>query len=315
MVGFDIGGTKCAVCVGEASAGGLRVADRREFPTDLSLSPEETVGRLCRLAESMTGDLSSIGISCGGPLDPEKGVILSPPNLPGWDDFHICDMLRERYGGRVSLRNDADGCALAEWKFGAGRGVGSMIFLTFGTGMGAGLILGGRLYTGASGMAGEVGHIRLAPRGPEGHRKAGSFEGFCSGGGIAAMGRAAAGLAQARGGSVSFLPRPGGVIDAKTVADAADAGFADAAEIYRRSGEMLGKGLAILIDILNPELIVIGSIFRRSEALLREAMEKSLREECLPGSLAVCRIVASELGDRIGDYAALCAAAENEVLS
>ena len=97
-----------------------------------------------------------MGISCGGPLDASSGVILSPPNLPGWDNVKIVQMIEEKFGVPCGLQNDANACALAEWRFGAGKGTKNMIFLTFGTGMGAGLILDGKLYAGTNGMAGEI---------------------------------------------------------------------------------------------------------------------------------------------------------------
>src|SRR5690606_15592063 len=128
--------------------------------------------------------LAAIGISCGGPLDSRRGVILSPPNLPGWDRIPVVEVFQQAFKVPVALQNDANAGALAEWLWGAGRGSHNMIFLTFGTGMGAGLILNGQLYSGTNDLAGEVGHIRLAPDGPVGYGKAGSFEGFCSGGGI-----------------------------------------------------------------------------------------------------------------------------------
>ncbi|MBQ1847927.1 MAG: ROK family protein [Clostridia bacterium] len=310
MIGFDIGGTKCAVCTGYEKDGRIVVEDKRVIKTDRGVSPYETVDRLCGLAEEMTNDLSLIGISCGGPLDSEKGVIMSPPNLPGWDNVDICEYLRSRYGGKVNLQNDANACAYAEWRYGAGKGTKNMIFLTFGTGLGAGLILNGALYTGTNDMAGEAGHIRLADCGPVGYGKAGSFEGFCSGGGIAKLGRAYAEERLCKNEPVSFCSSPDELDDitAKSIAEAADAGYEDAKKIYEKSGEMLGRGLSVLIDLLNPERIVIGSVFSRSEALLRKPMEEALRRECIPYSLDVCKIVPSALGDRIGDIAALSTA-------
>ena len=122
-------------------------------------------------------------------MDSARGIIREPPNLPGWVDVPITDMLTARLGLPAALCNDANACALAEWRFGAGKGTRNMVFLTFGTGMGAGLILDGRLYAGTCDAAGEIGHMRLAPDGPVGFFKAGSFEGFCSGGGLAKMGQ------------------------------------------------------------------------------------------------------------------------------
>ncbi|MBQ8027121.1 MAG: ROK family protein, partial [Clostridia bacterium] len=178
---------------------------------------------------------------------------------------------------------------------------------TFGTGMGAGLILDGRLYSGTNDMAGEVGHIRLASDGPMGYGKKGSFEGFCSGGGIADLAKQIVLSKLEQGVKPSFCSDTSQIdsITARSVAVAACEGDETAVEIYDICGEYLGKGLAVLIDILNPEAIVIGSIYQRSSALLQEKMEKALETEALPQSMQVCRILPAELGDSIGDYAAL----------
>lgn len=312
MIGFDIGGTKCAVSIGYEKDGMLCITDKRIIPTDLSVSPYEMIDRMCACAEEMTDDFSRIGISCGGPLDSKTGVILSPPNLRGWDRVTIVDYLKSRYEGVVSLQNDANACAIAEWKYGAGKGAENMAFLTFGTGLGAGLILGGRLYTGSSDMAGEIGHIRLSEFGPVGYGKRGSMEGFCSGNGIAQLGRTLATEQLQAGRSVSYcktaeeLP----LVDAKRIAEFAEAGHADAREVYELCAKKLGEGLSILIDILNPDVIVIGSIFLRAEGLLRDTMMRVIEQEALPHASRVCRIVAAGLGERIGDYAALSVAAQ-----
>lgn len=310
MTGFDIGGTKCAVCIGEEIKGELFVKGKSVIPTDHSISPYEMIDKMCSLAEEMTDSIDVIGISCGGPLDSKKGIIMSPPNLPGWDNIKIVDYLKERYNVNVYLENDANACAVAEWKYGAGKGTENMVFMTFGTGLGAGLILDGKLYRGANDMAGEAGHIRLNAFGPVGYGKAGSFEGFCSGGGIAQLGKMYAQEKLQMGKSVSFCNSFSGLegITAKSIAEFAYKGEQDAVEIYETCGEMLGKGLSILIDILNPERIVLGSIFQRSESLLRPAMQKVLEKECLAYSLKVCEIVPAKLGDNIGDYAALAVA-------
>ena len=307
MIGFDIGGTKCAVCIGTETENGIAILDKRVLPTDLKISPYEMIDRLCAAAEEMGGLTDTVGISCGGPLDAKEGIIQSPPNLPGWDDVHIVEYLRDTYGVRAYLENDANACALAEWQFGAGERCNNMIFLTFGTGLGAGLILNGKLYAGTNGMAGEVGHVRLADDGPIGFHKAGSFEGFCSGGGLAQLGQALARERLQNGQTVSFCKDLSEVdtITAKSIAVAADAGHSDAKEVYEHCGTMLGKGLAMLIDILNPERIVIGSVYQRSRHLLQAAMERELARECLPQALSVCRILPAKLEENIGDYAAL----------
>ena len=311
MIGFDIGGTKCAVCIGEEVNGRLVINGKRVIETDKNLFPYEIIEKMCELAEEMTDDFSKIGISCGGPLDSKNGIILSPPNLNGWDNIKIVEYLKNRYNGSVALQNDANACAVAEWKYGAGRGCENMIFMTFGTGLGAGLILNGKLYSGACDMAGEAGHIRLNEFGPVGYGKAGSFEGFCSGSGIAQLGQAYAKEKLQMGEKVSFCEDLSKIneITAKSIAEFAYKDEADAIEIYTICGEMLGKGLSILIDILNPERIVLGSIFERCERFLREPMEKVLKKECLKASFNSCEIVPAELKENIGDYAALAVAA------
>lgn len=310
-IGFDIGGTKCAVCVGEETDYGVEIIDKEIIPQDLSVSAYGIIDKMCELAENMTDDFSRVGISCGGPLNSQKGIIQSPPNLTGWDNIEIVKHIKNRWNSNVHLQNDANACAVAEWRYGAGRGCDNMIFLTFGTGLGAGLILDGRLYTGTNDMAGEIGHIRLSEYGPVGYGKAGSFEGFCSGNGIAQLGKLKACEALQMGESVSYCRNMEylNTITAKSIAQCADNGFEDAKEIYRLCGQKLGYGLAMLIDVLNPQRIVIGSVFQRSETLLRESMESVLEKECLPYSKSVCKVVPAELGENIGDIAAIAVAA------
>lgn len=311
MIGFDIGGTKCAVCIGEEIDGRLIIQNRQVIPTDHTVSPYVMLDRMWQLARKLTEETGCIGISCGGPLDSRHGLILSPPNLPGWDHVEVVEYLKERSQGEVFLQNDANACAIAEWKYGAGKGFQNIIFLTFGTGMGAGLILNGQPYSGSSDMAGEIGHVRLSRFGPVGYGKAGSFEGFCSGSGIAQIGQMAAREKLQMGMPVSFCNSLEQLdqITAKTVAECANKGYEDALNVYRLCGEMLGRGLSILIDILNPECIILGSIFQRCEHLLRESMEQTIARESLSSSAHVCRIVPSALADQIGDYAALAVAA------
>ena len=301
-IGVDIGGTKCAVVCGDENG----IARKIRFAT---LSKDETVPKIIDAIRELGGG-ESIGISCGGPLDAERGCILSPPNLIGWDNVPITKILGDAFGVPAYLCNDADACALAEWQYGAGKGTANMIFLTFGTGMGAGLILGGRLYRGSCGMAGEIGHMRMSPFGPTGYGKAGSFEGFCSGGGIAQLGQTLALEKLQRGETLPYCKdkRELGGITAKILADHACLGDETAMETYRLCGEKLGEGLSVLIDVLNPQTIVIGSIFARAEDLLREPMERALKREALAFSLGRCKIVPAALGEQIGDYAALSVA-------
>jgi glucokinase len=234
---------------------------------------------------------------------------MSPPNLPGWDDIHIVDILSEELGIPVGIQNDANACALAEWKFGAGKGTRNMVFMTFGTGLGAGLIIDGRLYAGTNDNAGEVGHIRLADYGPVGFGKSGSYEGFCSGGGIAQLAKAALAEKFQMGQSVSWCTKEQlDTVTAKMVAEAADQGDEIALSIMRTSACKMGFGISLLIDILNPEMIVLGSIYARNEAMMKPYIEEVIQREALGLAAKVCCVKPAALGEKVGDYAAVSVA-------
>lgn len=305
LAGFDIGGTKCAVSIGRETGGQITIENREAFPTPKT--QEEAMERLCDGARRLAGGeaVLGVGLSAGNPMDAAKGMLLNPPNLPGWTGLSLTDWAAKALHAPAVLENDANACALAEWRWGAGQGSSSMAFITFGTGLGAGLILNGRLYRGALGNAGELGHWRLAAYGPAGYGKFGSFEGFCSGGGIHQLAASVWERYRQNGAACAALPE----LSARTVAQAAREGDPAALEVFDLCGRQLGRGLALLIDLINPERVVIGSIFARAGELLIPAMEKALHEEALADSLAVCRILPAQLGDSIGDYAALALAA------
>lgn len=319
LIGIDIGGTKCAVILGHMSYGGdIEVLDKLVYatsdyqaPDNMLITLEKGIKEIFKKQHLTSKDISSVGISCGGPLDSRRGVVMSPPNLPGWDEVPIVEFFENKLSIPAALQNDANACALAEWKFGAGRGTRNMIFLTFGTGLGAGLILDGKLYAGTNDNAGEVGHIRLDNFGPVGYGKSGSFEGFCSGGGLAQLARIRAMEKFQMGEKVSYCD---GIEDlqsitAQRVAEAASNGDQSAINVFETCGTYLGKGLSVLIDILNPECIVLGSIFIRASHLLIPSLEKTLIVESLPLARKVCRIVPAELDEKIGDIASLSVAA------
>ena len=311
LVGLDIGGTKCALVIGDAQGEVLQKVRFETTDKDETLARiMQTAGELISWAEMQGNTVRAIGVSCGGPLDSRAGLIQSPPNLPGWDNVPIVQMLKDAFGLPCALCNDANACALAEYYLGAGRGCESMVFLTFGTGMGAGLVLGGKLYVGANDNAGEIGHVRLAPDGPVGYYKKGSFEGFCSGGGLAQLGASYAKDALQRGIPCSFCKSEDELdkITAKALAKAADAGDEVALAVWDKCAEMLGQGLALLVDVINPERIVIGSIYARSGHLLQEGMQRALAREALPAALAACESVPAALTESVGDKAALCVA-------
>ena len=298
-LGIDIGGTKCAVLLGTADG---KIIDKTSFPTEEHLGPDPAIAKLLSSAEKIISrhgiKPQAIGISCGSPLDPDRGIIQSPPNLPSWKDIEIVKIFRDRFAAPAFLDNDANAGALAEFSFGAGRGFKNIVFITFGTGCGAGLILDGRIYRGTNCYAGEIGHIRLEKDGPVGYHKKGSMEGFCSGGGLAQL--AVMMRDGFRGKTVL-----GAASTAAEIGRAAECGDEFAIKILEYSGEMFGRGLACLLDIINPERILVGSIFLRCERFIRPAMERTLKEESLPYTYGVCQVLPVGLGEQIGDFAAV----------
>ncbi len=319
-VGLDIGGTKCAATLGEVECdlktGTFelpKILKKEKFLT-ANLAPEIILGRFSDFIEKIlkSYEIDGIGISCGGPLDSKRGIIQAPPSLPLWDDIKIVEYFEKKFGIKTRLQNDANACAVAEWKFGAGQGSENMIFLTFGTGFGAGLILNGKLYSGTNDNAGEVGHVRLTETGPLGYFKCGSCEGYCSGSG---MKRLAEIISKRKIYAKSYEKYLSAVgkenISAKTLAEHARLGNKFCASVYKKSGRMLGKTLSILIDLLNPEVIVIGGVYMRSEDLLLPHAVKEIEKEALPFSAKVAKIVPAKLSENVGDIAALSVAAVN----
>ncbi len=310
-LGIDIGGTKTAVLLGDERAETLT---RVSFATDHEGGPAAVLAdirsgaaEVCGAAGLAPTDVEAVGISCGGPLDSRAGKVLGPPNLPGWDEVPVVAELSGFTGRPAYLENDANAGAVAEWQFGAGRGTRHMIFITAGTGFGAGLILNGRLYSGANDLAGEIGHVRLEPYGPHAYGKTGSVDALCGGAGMAQVAREMMDAAERRG-ERSLLFAQAGPVSARLIAEAAAAGDDLAGRVIAGVGEYWGRALAVLVDILDPERIVMGSLaLRFGEALLGPARE-ALRREALPLSASVCQVVPAELGERLGDVAALCVA-------
>jgi len=300
IVGLDIGGTKLAVVEGTFEA---HILARAQRPTRTDAGFEDTYQRLCRAVEARLRDAEAAGrkvvalsVSIGGPLDTRRGIIYSPPNLPGWDAIPLKDLLEQRVSLPVYVQHDGTAGAMAEWRFGAGVGTRNLVFLTMGTGFGAGLILNGQPYRGASDLAGEVGHMRIAPDGPLVFGKRGSWEGYCAG---PAFARLAADM---------FPTRWGNGVTTPEVTQAALGGDADALAVVQRVAEYLGKGLGVLVDILNPEVIVIGSMAVRLGEMLLAPARRVMQQEALAGAYAACRVVPAKLGERLGDIAAICAA-------
>ena len=311
IIGIDIGGTKCGITLADYDGKGIQFLDKTSFPTE---SCEATVERLLADIRALfkkhslkPEDIAAAGINCGGPLNAKEGIILCPPNLPGWVNIPIVQRFEAALGIPCYLQNDANAGAIAEHLFGACKGLKHLVFLTHGTGMGAGLILNGQLYSGANDMAGEVGHLRLANFGPVGFGKAGSFEGFCSGGGIAKLAQIMALEKLQIGEMVGFCPDINALpsITAKSVAEAAYCGDTLARKVFAVSGSYLGKALAIIIDVLNPELILLGSVYGHCKDLLYDTMIAEIKKEAISFSRKVCDIQACGLGGAINEYEAV----------
>jgi glucokinase len=313
-IGVDIGGTKTAVVLSSEPPAMLA---RIEFPTLPDQGPERAIELIKQSIRGLINSsgidrsrLGDIGVSCGGPLDQAAGVIKAPPNLATWIDVPITSILQEEFGLTCRMENDANAGAVAEHRFGAGQGTRHMIFLTMGTGFGAGVISDGHLLSGASGQAGEIGHVRLTASGPVGYNKAGSVEGWVSGGGMAQVARQEVEAAIRNGRTTALAAKlhDNRVLTARDVADAAQQGDQLANRIICDTGSRLGEALAILVDLFNPQRIVIGGLaMRLGESLLAPA-RLVMQREALPASAKICKIVPAALGERIGDVAAICIA-------
>ncbi len=308
-----LGGTKCTVALASVAGGSVTWLGRSALPT--SQAPADMLGALVteldgQLAHAGSAGLTGIGITCGSPLDEAAGLVLAPPNLPGWQSVDVLSPFSDKFGVRPKLMNDANAGALAEWTWGAGAGADSLAFLTLGTGLGAGLIVNRRLHRGARGLAGEIGHWRLAPDGPYGHGKAGSFEGFCAGSGIGRWAQTIA-VGSLQQGTPSLLAKDWAQVSAVTAeraGQAADEGDSQAEALWAEVGRKLGAGLALLIDVLNPDVIVLGGIYPRQRHRLEPPMRAVLEAEALPESLQSCRIEPAVLGEQIGEWSGLAVA-------
>lgn len=308
LIGIDIGGTKSAVSLADEK---LEIVDRKSIITGTRTDPNKVLDRFIQMIWSLLEDhriaiskVAGIGVSCGGPLDPVEGVILSPPNLPLWVRVPVRQRLQEAFNLSVTVENDANATALAEWKLGAGRGTHHFIYLTWGTGIGGGLIMDGKLYRGATGMAGEAGHQTLLPDGPLcGCGKRGCLEALAAGPAVARMCKE-----RATSGQIQHwleLTPDEAEPNAKVVIRAAQARDEVAASILKEAGRYMGIGLANLIQIINPERIALGTLAIHAGELLLAPVREAINEYAWPQLSAACEVVPAELGDRAQDMAAL----------
>jgi len=298
LVGIDIGGTKTALVVGTPDG---RIVERRVFPSRADRGPDAMLANILAEAKALASShshVAAVGASVGGPVDAERGLVLGPPNLPGWNEVHLARELERGLGLPARIEHDAKACALAEWRYGAGQGTKNMVFLTLGTGVGAGLIVNGQLVRGIDNMAGEVGHWRISADGPLVYGKRGSLEGWASGTGLLALAR------------YLHPQRFADTSSAAEVGEAWRAGDADATDAVERSANALGTALALLVDLLAPEVIVLGNLANRLGPSFVEMVEKSMAAEALPALAPRARIVCCALGEAIGDMAALSIALE-----
>jgi glucokinase len=296
LLGLDIGGTKSAACVGDrdghilARVAGPTLRDWRDALPFFVASLHQA----CAEASYSLPDIAALGVSCGGPLDSSTGVVYSPPNLPGWDAVPLKAFLEGELGLPVFVENDANATALAEHRWGAGRGCADMAFLTMGTGIGSGLILSNALYRGRGDLAGEIGHATVWPDGPPclcGKR--GCLETLASG---TAIGR----ISRERYGDDSLT--------AQIVCDRARSGDPVALQIIAEVAHWMGLGLANLLHTLNLERIILGTLAVHAGDLLLDPIRRETERHCWPRLWDGVQILPAALGDASQDLAALAVA-------
>ncbi len=316
--GIDLGGTKILVLVTDAAG---NVLGEARMPTRASEGPHAVIGRIVETVRAAAADagvdvtsLVGAGVSSPGPIDVSQGVITSPPNLPGWNDVPLARLLTEQLGTPASLENDANCGALGEHQYGAGRGYRHMIYVTISTGIGGGIIIDDELYYGASGAAGEVGHMGVSEDGPTcGAGHIGCLEAFASGTGIANRARAMI----ATGGlpRTARLAEQNPPLSAETVYLAGQQGESEATAIIEGAGRYLGIGLASIINAFNPQAIVIGGgLLNMGETILTPALETA-RARTFEQSFEDVRIVEWELGERVAALGAIAVARKRQTLA
>ncbi len=304
ILGLDIGGTKTACVEGTPDA---RILQRREFETRAAEPFAQTFPTLLSHARVIVDSaaregrtIAAVSVSIGGPLKIEEGFLIDPPHLPGWHQVPLKEHLQHALPGLpVFIEHDGNAGALAEFHFGVGRDrrdLRHLIFLTFGTGVGGGFILNGQILRGASDTAGEIGHWRLAEDGPLGFGKRGSWESFASGAGMVEL---AAHMFPTRWSSSTPI---------RTLVESMLARDPDALQVAAEAGKWMGSGLALLIDALNPQIIVFGSLGVALGELIFGPARKVIAAEALPQAAAACELLPCALGTAIGDVASLMAA-------
>jgi len=303
-LGIDLGGTKILTAVAN-SQGKMLSRDHSITPAAKGSkavihSVLESVGRTLGQAGIVASDLSAIGVGAPGLSNPDTGVLFTSPHLPGWRNMPLRNIIEKELGRKAFIINDANAAALGEFYFGAGRGARHFIYITISTGIGGGIIIDGKIYTGALGTAGEVGHMTIDDNGPLcncGNR--GCWETLASGTALAREARRRV----KEGAKTSILDYAGGDMDkvtAEAIHKAAEQGDTLAGELIARTGYYVGVGLANLINIFNPELIVIGGgLSNIGDMLLGPAFEVA-KERAFKESYQAVRVALAELGRNSG---------------
>ena len=314
VLAVDLGGTKILTALVSRN-GGIMARERcltlaDEGPTPVIERLLSAIDSILRLESLKPSEMDSISIAAAGAVDLEKGLVTLSPNLSGWHNIPLGEVVRERYGGKVFLVNDASAAALGEHRFGSGKGVKNLVFLTIGTGIGGGIIINGKLYQGLSGSAGEIGHMTLDMNGPR-----------CTCGNIGCLETLASGTAMARearhrlnqGEKSSLQNLVAGRIDnitAEEIGVAARGGDALALDIITRAGAYLGAGMVNLVNIFNPEMVIVGGGVAKLGELLLEPARRVVRERAFPVSAQAVRIVTARLGEEAGIHGAAAFALE-----
>ena len=320
VVGIDIGGTKLATVVADSTG---RILRKVRKPTLSERGPEYAIQSLFEMVRETFGlanlelsSVSAMGVSCGGPLDTKTGVVYSPPNLPGWDALPLKAQLEAEFQVPVTIENDANASALAEYRFGGGRGYNAVLYMTMSTGIGGGIVIDGRIYRGANDSAGEVGHQILLPDGPLcGCGKRGCLEALCSGPAIARRAQAAiqAQIIEGKTSAITLLNVAGGHIEdvkSEHVLTAARAGDALSLQLMNETAYYMGWGIANLVNILNPDIVLLGTIAIAAGDLLLDPIRKTVSAFAMPRPAAAVKIAPAQLGEALGDLAAIALVVE-----
>ena len=281
-------------------------------PTEAGYGSDHVVSKLIKmvdqtlaLVEISRSQISAIGISCGGPLDTKTGIVYSPPNLPDWDAVPLKKILTTEFQVPTVIENDANASAYAEWKFGGGQGYDEVVFMTMSTGIGAGIVSKGQIYHGASDCAGEVGHQILIPNGPLcGCGNRGCLEAICSGPAIA---RRAQEAIQKQPETEMLKLADGKITAVKSehVVAAAQNGDLLALDLIHQTAFYMGWGIANLVNIVNPEVVLIGTIAVAAGDLLLDPIRRTVQQMAMTRPAQIVRILPAKLGDHIGDLASI----------